>query len=67
MTQEHLHIIRHEQPISVELSRNAKGVTEITVKIHGDDLAVTKASALYDNLRILYPYEETIKVKEAKV
>ena len=61
--EEQLHIIRHEQPISIELSRNSKGVTEITVKVHGDDLAVTKASALYDNLRLLYPYEEVPKVK----
>jgi hypothetical protein len=48
------HIIRHEQPYSVELKLNAKGTTEVTVKGHGDDFIATRVMAIYDNLCLAY-------------
>lgn len=45
---------------SVEISRSAKGVTQISVKIYDDDPAeaAKRAKKIYDGLAKGYPYVE---------
>jgi hypothetical protein len=63
MAEETIQRIVHEQPISVNLKRNSKGVTEIEVHVHGQaglkaGSAVFDAGSTYDQLCKTYPYTE---------